>query len=131
MAELEFCLAASRHGLIVSKPWGDSSRYDFVADNGRDLFRVQVRSTGQMNQHKYMVKTGYGSPRKYFRREDFHFMAVLVIPQQTWYIIPVSEIVDRKNLYLPANLETAHSRLDPFRGAWGLLQPERSENPGS
>ena len=45
LSELDFLRKAMGMGMIVSKPWGDSYRYDFVCDAGRRLWRAQVRST--------------------------------------------------------------------------------------
>src|SRR5580704_15076326 len=45
LSELDFLRKAMGMGMIVSKPWGDSYRYDFVCDANRRLWRVQVRST--------------------------------------------------------------------------------------
>src|SRR5580704_14660360 len=44
LSELDFLRKAMGMGMIVSKPWGDSYRYDFVCDTGRRLWRAQVRS---------------------------------------------------------------------------------------
>src|SRR5450755_1037627 len=34
---------AAALGFRVSKPWGESSRYDLIVDSGRRLLRVQVK----------------------------------------------------------------------------------------
>ncbi len=44
MAEAAFVAKAVSLGLCVSKPWGESQRYDLIVDNGRRLLRVQVKS---------------------------------------------------------------------------------------
>jgi hypothetical protein len=44
MAEAAFLAKAAGLGFRVSKPWGESSRYDLIVDNGRKLLRVQVKS---------------------------------------------------------------------------------------
>ena len=43
IAEIEFMLKATRLGLIVSKPEIPHD-YDFLVDNGNNIFRVQVKS---------------------------------------------------------------------------------------
>src|SRR5580658_2662720 len=45
LSELDFLRKAMGMGMIVSKPWGDSYRYDFVCDANGKLWRTQVRST--------------------------------------------------------------------------------------
>ncbi len=46
LSELDFLRKTMGMGMIVSKPWGDSYRYDFICDTG-ELWRVQVRSTDE------------------------------------------------------------------------------------
>jgi hypothetical protein len=41
-AELRFMAAAAEHGLSVSKPWGDSERYDVGVESNGQYRRVQV-----------------------------------------------------------------------------------------
>jgi hypothetical protein len=48
LSELEVAIALARAGYIVSKPLGDSHRYDLVIDDGETLSRVQVK-TGRLN----------------------------------------------------------------------------------
>ena len=43
--ELQFVARAAHHGLTVSKPWGDTARYDFIVEHGGRFQRVQVKST--------------------------------------------------------------------------------------
>jgi len=45
VVEAEFLARVARLGFRVSKPWGDSDRYDFVADAGSLFWRVQVKHT--------------------------------------------------------------------------------------
>ena len=45
LAEAAFLLKAESLGLRVSKPWGDSERYDFLLDSSGRLCRVQVKCT--------------------------------------------------------------------------------------
>jgi len=44
-AELRFMARAAEHGLCVTKPWGDSARYDFAVEHNGHFLRVQVKST--------------------------------------------------------------------------------------
>src|SRR5882762_7849965 len=49
LAELAFAHKASAMDFKVSKPYGDSERYDFVVDSGKRLWRVQVKCTTRLN----------------------------------------------------------------------------------
>jgi hypothetical protein len=44
-AELCFMARAAGMGMSVSKPHGDSRRYDVLVETGRRIVRVQVKST--------------------------------------------------------------------------------------
>lgn len=43
--EARFMIRACEHGFNVSRPWGGSSRYDFVVELNGQFLRVQVKST--------------------------------------------------------------------------------------
>ena len=45
LTALRFAYECGRRGAIVSEPIGDNSRYDFIVDSGKQLFRVQVKSS--------------------------------------------------------------------------------------
>lgn len=55
VAESAFLHKAMELGLAVAKPWGDSSRYDFIVDTGERLLRVQVKSTGCLCEERYAI----------------------------------------------------------------------------
>src|SRR5712692_887625 len=44
VAEAAFLYKAASLGYSVSKPWGESDRYDFILDTGSHRWRVQVKS---------------------------------------------------------------------------------------
>src|ERR1700675_2682302 len=45
LAELAFLKKAIGMGFLVSKPWGDSDRYDFIVDGGGKRWRGRGRPT--------------------------------------------------------------------------------------
>src|SRR5208283_5861543 len=51
MAEAAFLARVAGLGFGVAKPWGESSRYDLIVDNGRRLLRVQVKSAHRAGAH--------------------------------------------------------------------------------
>ena len=101
LAELLFMHKATTLGLTVSKTFGDSAKYDFIVERGRRFYRVQVKSVFKRMQYGYCAKAanGVGSHKPYSRRQ-IDFLAVYVIPLDTWWIIPVSEILHQTNVYL-------------------------------
>src|SRR2546428_5464351 len=61
LAEAAFLHKAVGLGLKVTKPWGDSERYDFVVDAGERLWRGRIQNTaggrggGEHNQPRHFV----------------------------------------------------------------------------
>ena len=43
-------------GFKVTKPWGDSERYDFVVDSGGRLWRVQIKCTAAIRAGGYHIQ---------------------------------------------------------------------------
>jgi hypothetical protein len=92
--EVKFLLEAIERGLKVSRPCFDSYRYDFIVDNDKRRFRVQVKSTtvpkNCRNTDTYAVSVAHGSKRnKKYTSEDVDFFAIYIIPKDTWFIIPI------------------------------------------
>src|SRR5205823_12454031 len=81
-AEVCFLWRAASLGFAVSKPYGDSTRYDFVVDADAGLQRVQVKSVSQMdNKLSYRVSCGSGGGTKRgYTSGDIDFLAAYIIP---------------------------------------------------
>jgi hypothetical protein len=58
-SETAFLLKATGLGFAVTKPWGDSERYDFILDAGPRLWRVQVKGTASLRAGGYDVLVAY------------------------------------------------------------------------
>ncbi len=57
LAEMQFMVAVSSRGLVVSKPYGDNEKYDLIVDAGwRRLWRVQVKSTAARHHRGFAVR---------------------------------------------------------------------------
>lgn len=99
-AELKFMLLNQELGYIVSKPFGDNSKYDLIVDDGLELKRVQVKSTsrkdksGGMDCYNCLVCSGRNSKEKY-SKNDIDYVAIYIIPENTWYLIPVEQITGK------------------------------------
>jgi hypothetical protein len=139
-AELYFMMMAAGLGMKVSKPFGDSGRYDvgvesqirdsnirerdINANQGRVL-RVQVKSTIYKRRGDCYSLNVMGPQRKRYQPGTIDFFAVLLIPIDDWYIIPF-EVMGRKNSTLHFTPASKRQKYAPYREAWHLLQP----NPG-
>ena len=54
LSELAFIYKATGLGFNVSKPYGDSSRYDFIVEHLGRLSKVQVKSTTRCDGAYYL-----------------------------------------------------------------------------
>jgi hypothetical protein len=120
--ELLFMARAAEHGLLVMRPWGDSSRHDFVVEAGGRFLRVQVKSTN-FRKSKFYVCSMVRFGQKCYTSDDIDFFAIYVIPVDTWYFVPVGEAPKRtKTISLsPHNSLSKHAC---YREAWDLLRGE-------
>jgi hypothetical protein len=74
----------------VSKPFSDNTRYDFIVDKDNSLYRVQIKSTNyKRSDNQYAVRLRYQS-KIHYTSDDIDFYAVHIIPEDDWYIFPIS-----------------------------------------
>ena len=114
-------MRAAERGFNVSKPWGDSSRYDVSVEHEGRFRRVQVKSTdvprGDGGYICYLKRTGI----RYYRIEDVDFFAIYVLAKKTWFILP-SRVV----LRLKSNIRVApgmkRQKYARYEEAWDLLR---------
>ena len=126
-AESAFITAALDHRLIVSRPFGESTSYDTIVDNralrpeGMDsgLWRIQVRSVS--GRAPYRVTTFHGRAKRPIVAADADFLAVLIVPLTTWYIIPVRIFSPTMGLWLFPHVAASRGRYEQYREAWQLL----------
>jgi hypothetical protein len=117
---------AAGHGLAVLKPWGDSLRYDFVVETEGGFLRVQVKST-----FNHRIKGGYmchvqpppHTPR--YSARDVDFLALYVIPEDVWYIVPSPVLTRMKGSILLSPASPGH-KYESYLEAWHLLRGTRS-----
>jgi hypothetical protein len=127
--ELHFMARAASHGFTISKPWGDCARFDFIVSWRKVLHRIQVKSTLKRSTSRpgYVCHTAsrsghprQGSGRGYSAKE-IDFFAFYVIPEDIWYIVPVTE-VRRVRWAVYLNPQNRKSRYFRFKENWGLLK---------
>ncbi len=130
LVELAFLHMATAMGLKVSKPYGDSGRYDFIVDTGRRLFKVQVKSTSYAKSSQaYGASVGrnlHGRVVPYLRSQ-VDFIAIYVVPEQTWYILPMRAVVGQVTLRLPSKSNPKLGSFGKYRNAWTLLRGAQKE----
>jgi PD-(D/E)XK endonuclease len=117
-AESIFLARASEFGLTVSKPWGDSARFDCVVGKPGKFVAVQVKSTVA----ELPGGTGYicsvCSSNRPYPPGSFDFLAAYVVHEDVWYIIPEIAMRGKKAL----SLYTEGGRYEQYREAWRLLR---------
>ena len=194
LAELVFLLIATRLGFGVSKPYGDSERYDFILDpreiagrngarvgtgaspvqaerssaqiRGRGvrrvgnpnqsktlchsdrreepafpagapflacsvrekwgfspLYRIQVKCSTQLVNGLYRVNAHRRSGRRAvpYLPGEIDFIAAYIIPEDTWYIIPL-HAVRGASLLFRRKKDRRPGLYDQYRQAWHLLR---------
>src|SRR5437588_5955297 len=95
LSELDFLRKAMGMGMIVSKPWGDSYRYDFVCDTNGRLWRAQVRSTEfRFGARGYAVHASYYVGRKIvgLTPKDIDVLIGYIVSRDIWYVVPVKAV---------------------------------------
>ena len=125
--ELAFLCKATNPGFALSLPYGQRHRYDFVVDGGRNIWRVQVKTTVRMAFGMYQVGIHRRSNHKgrAYTESEIDFVAVYILPEETWYILPVREVVGRTGMLFRPKGWTRHDPHAYYREAWHLLrQPD-------
>ena len=122
LAEIRFLLEAAARGLVVAKPWGDNLPYDFVVGGGRRWLRVQVKSASTRHSRGYHLSCFRPAGHRAYRTDELDILAAYVVPEQTWYLLPVRAFAPRKTLVLfPGQQPTRGGRFERFKEAWDLL----------
>jgi hypothetical protein len=117
-AELCFMTRAAEHGLRVTKPWGETAHYDFAVEDKGHFVRVQVKSTMFKDRGGYSCSVrGCRGP---YEGDPFDFVAVYLIPEDLWYIIPAEKVQGQGSVALYPHLK--RSKYGQYKEAWGLLR---------
>jgi hypothetical protein len=127
MAELIFVVKAISMGFAASKPYGDCEPYDVIIEGNGRVFRIQVKSVFTTNRWGYSVtvaRRAYHGPMVQYSADEIDFIAAYVVAHDAWYIIPISELGNTKQLHLyPAGTKrTDAGRFEKYREAWDLLR---------
>ena len=124
LSELDFLRKAMGMGMLVSKPWGDSDRYDFVVDTGGSLWRVQVRSTEfRFGARGYAVHASVYVKGKIvgLTKKDIDVIVAYIVSRDIWYVVPVEAFVPRKNLWFYPDGSKKGAMFEKFREAWWVM----------
>jgi hypothetical protein len=153
ISELAFALAAARQGFGISRPYGDSERYDIILDPSNlpnaipteakrnrshwssllpasripRLIRIQVKSSTQLFEDLYRINAGRRLNRRVvpYTLAEIDFLAAYIIPEDSWFILPLPHILGQTSLLFRPKKSRLPGLYDSYREAWTLLyQPD-------
>ena len=134
LGEITFLQRATALGLRVSKPFGDSDRYDFIVDNGLRRWLVQVKSSGilcarnvyHVNAGRHVYAGCHAVPRLVsYQEHEIDFLAIHIVPEDTWYIVPLAALAGRVSLRIHSHTHPKPGYCAPYLEAWHLLQNKK------
>lgn len=122
-SELEFMSRAFKKGLSVSRPMF-VEKYDCLIDNGKDVFKVQIKSTTHFNKTSWQLSLRSGCTQKEkYKKGDCDFFAIHLIKLNVWYILPFESVSPKVCLH--PDLDSC--RYDKYKEAWNLLHANTGE----
>jgi PD-(D/E)XK endonuclease len=124
LGEVAFLHKATELGFMVAQPYGSMHPFDFVVQGGRDLWRVQVKAAAHMRFGLYAVNIyrSQGGRVRPYTTSEVDFVAVYIIPEDSWFILPVREVADRRMLMLRPKGYCRRDIYAHYREAWHLLR---------
>jgi hypothetical protein len=133
LAEAAFVVKAASLGFAVSKPWGDSERYDFILDSGPRTWRVQIKCTESLHANGYQVQSTYTDRKQkgHYTPADIDVLVAYILPLNLWYVVPAHAFPASASLrfYPEGNISGRRPRFEQYREAWHLFQqPQPSAN---
>jgi hypothetical protein len=124
LGEVAFMHKATSLGFPLALPYGHLHRYDFIVESGKNLWRVQVKTSAFMMRGLYRLSIYHSTNRAghAYTESEIDFVAVYIVPEDTWYILPVREVLGRQIMFFRPK---GYPRVDPYayyREAWHLLR---------
>ncbi len=88
------------------------------------LWRVQVKGSTQIINGLYHVNScrrvaGQAIP---YTSAEIDFFAAYIIPEDTWYILPIQAVAARSSLLFRRKRDRKPGLYDAYREAWPLLR---------
>jgi len=117
IAEVEFIARSMKKGLKVSRPVF-VEKYDCLVDNGKQVLRVQIKTTNHKSSTSYQISLLKGSSKKdKYQPGDCDIFAIYLWKENIWYIIPFG--ASATHLYLHPDKDSC--RYDKYKEAWNIL----------
>ena len=104
LTELQCITAFIENGFSVSVPYGDDSRYDFIADKDGELFKIQVKTSslkkGTENAISFSCRSTHvncsGVKNTRYTKNEIDYFATYWDNQ--CYVVPIEECSVEKTL---------------------------------
>ena len=120
--ELLFMTRAAKRGYVVSKPWGDSARYDVGIEQDGRFRRVQVKGTDCREGDGYSCHLA-GPKLKTYTVKQIEYLAIYLLREDIWYIFPAKKLMGQGSVMLSPHSEgSPHAR---YKEAWELLDSRK------
>ena len=96
ITEQKCFLKCIEQGWTVSKPLFDNARYDFIADTGKKLLRIQIKTSTWNDDHSAFMFNGYsqhstgnGNKKMIYTAEEIDYF--MTEKDGIFYLYPVEE----------------------------------------
>ena len=124
--ELKCITAFMQLGFECSIPYGNGAKYDFIADNGEHLYKIQCKSSSYVNNHGIVKEDAFmfnttcqttntkETIRYTYNSKDVDYFATCF--KGKVYVVPVEECKTSKTLRLepPTNGQTNYSKAEDY-----------------
>lgn len=118
--EVKAKLLLLEKGFSVSEPMCSSSRYDLIVDNGKQLFKVQVKKTSRKNNknsYRCRLHSWKGNKRMEYKKNEVDMFVVYIEPLDIWYVIPFDDVEGKHEITVNPNLPL----YEAYSNAWLLF----------
>lgn len=124
-AELCFMARAMEERLAPSRPWADE-RFDIRVDYKRMRSRVQVKSTVYKRRGESYSLNVMGPGRSPYQDGEIDFVAVYLIPEDVWYIVPYDRMAGKngRRCSIHFTVGSKREKYGDCKEAWWLLRGE-------
>lgn len=124
MAEAAFLSKVTALGFGISKPWGDSERYDFIVDVKGRIFRVQVKSAHSVSKSYgggYHIDGGRTRYRDNYTTDEIDILVAYIVPENVWYIFPADAFLKMGGISI-FTCGKRTTKYEPYREAWHIFR---------
>ena len=109
--------ALASAGFSVSVPIFASPAFDLVAKWGRAIHAIQVKS-GALHDNQKSIQWMTHTPSGFYSEEDCSYFALVLIPRDEIWWVPVAEVAGKKSICTNAEKDT----LQQYRGNLSQLK---------